>query len=123
MNWFYTAIVLLIVCITFGILEHKDGGYGSWKLIVSIASGVICFFILLLNSILYFVAIPNDINKLNQQKAYIENHISENVIEDAALTNKKIELNEWLYEAQFSKERFKGWSIYPDKIKDLTPIK
>ena len=58
----------------------------------------------------------------NRQKAYIEMHEAKNAVEDAALTSKKIELNEWLYDAQCSKSRFGSWSFYPDSIFDLEPI-
>ena len=49
-------------------------------------------------------------------------HEAKNAVEDAALTSKKIELNEWLYDAQCSKSRFGSWSFYPDSIFDLEPI-
>lgn len=65
---------------------------------------------------------PQSINNFNRQKAYIEMHEAENAVEDAALTSKKIELNEWLYDAQCSKSRFGSWSFYPDSIFDLEPI-
>lgn len=42
--------------------------------------------------------------------------------EDAAITSKKIELNEWLYKAQYSKEHYGGWSLYPERVLELTPI-
>lgn len=65
---------------------------------------------------------PQSINNFNRQKAYIEMHEAKNAVEDAALTSKKIELNEWLYDAQCSKSRFGSWSFYPDSIFDLEPI-
>lgn len=65
---------------------------------------------------------PQSINNFNRQKAYIEMHEAKNAEEDAALTSKKIELNEWLYDAQCRKSRFGSWSFYPDSIFDLEPI-
>lgn len=65
---------------------------------------------------------PQEINTFEQQKAYIETHIPKNDIEDAAITSKKVELNEWLYKAQFSKKNLGGWSMYSDKVLELEPI-
>jgi hypothetical protein len=56
------------------------------------------------------------------QKIYFETHIPKNNIEDAALTQKKIELNSWLNDAQYSKNTFSWWSLYPESIMDLTAI-
>lgn len=39
-----------------------------------------------------------------------------------ALTLKKIELNEWLYEAQYEKKYYSFFSLYSDKILELTEI-
>lgn len=39
-----------------------------------------------------------------------------------ALTQKKIELNEWLYEAQYEKKYYPFFSLYSDKILELTEI-
>ena len=66
--------------------------------------------------------VPRSINNFTKQKAYIETHEVKNAVEDAALTSKKIELNEWLYDAQCSKSRFGSWSFYPESIFELEPI-
>ena len=66
---------------------------------------------------------PQEISVFEQQKSYIENHVSKNDIEDAALTAKKVELNDWLYNAQYQYEHFKGWNLYPNSIQDLQEIK
>ena len=66
--------------------------------------------------------VPMEINNFSRQKIYIETHIPKNDIEDAALTQTKIELNNWLYNTQFMKEKFNAWSLYPDSIIDFEPI-
>mgnify|MGYP000002428782 FL=1 len=83
--------------------------------IISIVTAVVVILVGVLET-------PQSINNFNRQKAYIEMHEAKNAVEDAALTSKKIELNEWLYDAQCSKSRFGGWSFYPDSIFDLEPI-
>ena len=65
---------------------------------------------------------PQEINNYKQQSAYIETHTPENAIEDAALTTKKIELNDWLFNVQFNKQRFGIFSLYTDEVLDLQPI-
>ena len=52
----------------------------------------------------------------------METHEAVNDIEDAALTAKKIDLNDWLSQAQYLQDRFGGWSGYPESIQDLAPI-
>lgn len=57
-----------------------------------------------------------------QQKAYLAQHQPDNPVEDAALTQKKIELNEWLYSAQFRQKKFGVFSYYPPSIQEWEPI-
>lgn len=52
----------------------------------------------------------------------LSRYCAKSPVEDAALTSKKIELNEWLYDAQCSKSRFGSWSFYPESIFELEPI-
>lgn len=62
------------------------------------------------------------INSFLQQKEYMETHEAVNDRGDAALTAKKIDLNDWLFQAQYLQDRFGGWSGYPESIQDLAPI-
>lgn len=57
------------------------------------------------------------------QKEYIENYEPTSEYDSAAILNKKIELNEWLYEKQYVKEHRPICSFYNDKILQLEPIK
>lgn len=57
-----------------------------------------------------------------EQKKYIESHVAQTEIEDAALTSKKIELNAWLFNAQYKKSHYRGWSLYSAEILDWEPI-
>lgn len=68
------------------------------------------------------ISTPKEVNAFFQQKEYIETHQASDPVEDAALTGKKLELNKWLYNAQYSKRRFGGWSFYTDDIFDMEPI-
>ena len=53
-----------------------------------------------------YFEISIETNTFKEQSVYIATHKPKNDIENAALTNKKIELNEWLYQAQWAKEKF-----------------
>ena len=75
---------------------------------------------------IYFIgsiSASQNIGQFEQQKQYIEAHVASNAVEDAALTNKKVELNEWLYDAQWSRKNLRDWSFYPESILGETPIR
>ena len=119
MNW---IIVLIVSIIATGISVwasiEKGSDFGFFAGLVGILASVISLMVILAG----VLQTPQSINNFTKQKSYIEMHEAKNAVEDAALTSKKIELNEWLYDAQCSKSRFGGWSFYPDSIFDLEPI-
>ena len=58
------------------------------------------------------------------QKQYFETVVP--TLQDSdnyALTQKKIELNEWLYKAQYEKTHHAFFTLYSDKVLELTEIK
>lgn len=59
-----------------------------------------------------------------RQKEYIET-VAPTLpdTDNFALTQKRIELNEWLYDAQYSKENYPFFSLYPDEVLELEEIK
>ncbi len=69
-----------------------------------------------------YVSSRSSVNQFKQQSAYLQAHIPANAVEDAALTNKKVELNTWLYDAQYQYEYYRFFSVYPAEIADLKPI-
>jgi len=64
-----------------------------------------------------------EIYTFKEQTAYFETHSSDNNFEDLSLTQNKLKLNEWLYNAQFRKQYYPAWSFMPDEVMDLKPIK
>lgn len=120
MNWIIVIVVGIIgIYSSHWLLDKKD--FHLCLLVVEAISiiAVVVAVIVILTGVL---ETPQSINNFTKQKSYIEMHEAKNAVEDAALTSKKIELNEWLYDAQCSKSRFGGWSFYPDSIFDLEPI-
>ena len=118
-NWIILGVALAVISVVAFVLECRE--YYGWTLLIgvvtSIGAGVtlMCCPIMLISN-------SSDCSVFAQQKAYIESHIAENAVEDAALTAKKIELNDWLFESQYSKARYGSWSLYPDTVMDLEPI-
>lgn len=86
---------------------------------------VICGLFLVVGLLVFPIVYVNQrssINQFKQQSAYLQSHISNNAVEDAALTSKKIELNTWLYNAQYEYEHYRLFSVYPAEISTLKPI-
>lgn len=83
--------------------------------IVLFFSGVIIFAICFIDN--------KEIATFISQKEYFETVVPTLPDSDNyALTQKKIELNEWLYEAQYEKKYYPFFSLYSDKILELTEI-
>ena len=57
------------------------------------------------------------------QKEYIENYEMTSDYDAAAIVSKKVELNEWLYSVQYTKEHLPICSFYGDEILQIEPIK
>lgn len=94
----------------------------DWLYLMSYITAILAAVTLVFSILAIFFVNPKEISVFEQQKAYMETHIPKNDIEDAAITSKKVELNEWLYKAQFSKKNLGGWSMYSDKVLELEPI-
>lgn len=95
---------------------HDEGFF-----VLALACGIFGFVFLILFPIIA-VDCSKSVAVFEQQKAYIETHEPENEIEDAALTTKKVDLNSWLYRAQYSVEHHSGWTFYSKDVLNLKPI-
>lgn len=118
-NWIILGVALAAISIVSFVLECRE--FYGWTLFVGLIAAVAAAVILICCPIIR-VSNNSECGVFAQQKAYIESHVAENDVEDAALTTKKIELNDWLFKAQYSKARFGSWSLYPDAVMDLEPI-
>ena len=122
MNWLILGVVSAVIAVLAFVCMCRAYVHDDIFIIVaSIASvlAVFCIFIYYFGSI----SAARNIGQFEQQKQYIEAHVASNAVEDAALTNKKIELNEWLYVAQWSRKNLRDWSFYPESILEETPIR
>lgn len=70
------------------------------------------------------VGYKREIETFKKQKEYIET-VAPTLpsTDNFALTQKRIELNQWLYDAQYSKENHPLFSLYPDEVLELEEIK
>ena len=120
MNWVIVIVVGIIgICVS----HWLEGKIDFFLCLLAVeAISIIAIVTVVVVILVGVLETPQSINNFNRQKAYIEMHEAENAVEDAALTSKKIELNEWLYDAQCSKSRFGSWSFYPESIFELEPI-
>jgi len=111
------GVVLLVVGIVLA-RDYQTEEVGAVFIVVSVVA------IVLVGCLLIFaqLEIQQSTNKFNQQTQYLSTHIVESDVENAALTNKKIELNEWLYNAKWAENKFGIFSFYPDSIQELEPI-
>ena len=123
-------IILIVgaVMATFGgigayIIRYRWADVWDWVVGFSLILGVCA----LLVSSLLLIILPIEANqKLHtfvSQKEYIENYEPTSEYDSAAILNKKIELNEWLYEKQYVKKHRPICSFYGDEILELEPIK
>jgi hypothetical protein len=115
------AVVILVACI---VLNKLDPFYFDIEMAV-FTIGTICAVVAVLCIVIIAgmnISNKREVSIYQSQKAYIESHKPDNDIEDAALTNKKIELNEWLYNTQYVKKNYPAWTFYPDEVLELKPI-
>lgn len=119
-NWLILFFVCVLVSVAAFLLYQKFF-LEEWLtpvFLLSVMATFVCIIVFLLNN---YVARTEEA-LFAEQKKYIESHVAQTEIEDAALTSKKIELNAWLFKAQYKKSHYKGWSLYSAEILDWEPI-
>ena len=119
-GWYIVLAVLVLIGTAAAIYERNN--YDDWCIPVYIAAFTLVFLMLFLLPLLA-IETKADVALYERQKAYIENHVPVDPIENVAIINKKIELNEWLFTAQYSKSIFgDAWTFTPSYIADWQPI-
>lgn len=122
MNWIILCVIAVIIFVLSCVGVWLSDRYCEWFLIFAATSGILA-----VSSVMIYFCGTLDGNEtivqFEQQKQYIESHTAQNEIEDAALTSKKIELNGWLYSAQWSRRKFGNWSLVPEHVLELEAIK
>jgi len=121
MFWWILTGVCIVATIVGIIGQVRSVGDTEWPLFV-MALGVVAGVVLAIVCVAVPISCLQDISVYQQQKVYIESHVPENSVEDAALTNKKIELNEWLYQVQYTAENYRIFVFCADEKLALKPI-
>lgn len=121
MVWYLLFGLMFIVClgIIIAAIISQDVeilGYLLVVLLVSVIPGA-----LVVGKIAEY---NSEINTFVKTKNYIE-CVTPTLpeIDNATITLKKIEMNNWLYEIQYRKERYGFWNVIPDKVMKLEEIK
>lgn len=80
--------------------------------------------IIISSMVIIFTPIKNkqELYKFKAMTEYYQTHSADNKLEDVSITQKKVELNEWLAESKFMKIEYPFWSFIPDEVLDLKPI-
>lgn len=121
-HWFIIiGLVLLTVCLfiwgaraqTYAVVESFHS-MGAFLALVSIVYIII--------ALIFYMDARQSMSVFEQQKDYLTEHTVSNEIENAALTQKKVELNEWLFTAKFVQKRLGAFSMYPEEIQQIEPI-
>lgn len=127
------SVVTTIMGIMFWIFGKKikngcwaSEEYGRLKITGVFLTAVcgVCAFMLGLIVLLCWADNKQRIATFIKQKEYFETVVS--TFEDGenyTLTQKKIELNEWLYTAQYKKQKYPFFSLCPDEVLELEEIR
>jgi predicted PurR-regulated permease PerM len=123
LGWLIVLGVSMILGVSCWLIpeEKTSDAFGT---ILGIVFVVCCFAFVVSGSLLIFepIATDQDISVFKQQKQYIENHQVADPVENAAITTKKIEQNQWLFTAKWAEDKWGIFSFYPNNIQDLEPI-
>lgn len=119
---YWLILLPLLLGLSIYLIIKTDPYCSTWLYLMSYIVAILTIVGLIIIIPTITLIYPQEITTFEQQKAYIETHIPKDDIEDTAITSKKVELNEWLYKAQFSKKNLGGWSMYSDKVLELEPI-
>lgn len=117
-NWFFAAGLIILGIFIYYITNNTDHFFVNIASMIMILVGVVWFSVTAILSYSH----AQSVSVYKSQMVYMETHVTKNEIEDAALTQKKVELNAWLFSAQYSKKNLGNFSLYPNEVLELEPI-
>lgn len=88
-----------------------------------IVCGIITTIIVSLALIIAPLNAKKELNMFMEQKEYVEHYKPTSAYDTAAIATKKLELNEWLYDKQYTYTNYAIFSFYGKDIMDIEPIK
>ncbi|MEG1608340.1 MAG: hypothetical protein RR348_00585 [Clostridia bacterium] len=126
-NWWYVVIGLGVMFIFGVVLMIVDRGWVGWKLFLGLVLSIFSFVCLTCISVgvIELTAKSNsELSAFVQQKQYIEEVVPTLAVTDNyAITMKKIELNQWLFENKNIRKIYGNWCCVSKDIEEITPIK
>ena len=120
---------LIIVCEIVGVLAIVAGIIIHLRLddgfqYIGYALGALLITVTTMIAITVSLSYKQEINTFKKQKEYIE-QVAPTLptTDNYAITNKRIELNQWLYEVQYRYEHHRFITLAPQEVMELEPIK
>lgn len=115
-------IILFIVLVILSIVKRKSNNIDTFIsvsvflfIIISCMGGIV---------ISKYFECKKEINNFKKQKYYIEQVVPTLPNTDNyAMTQIRIELNTWLYNVQYKKDKFGIFTMYPKEVLELEEIK
>lgn len=125
MFWFILLgllIILFIVLVILSIVKRKSNNRDTFIGASFLLFVIICIFGGIV--ILKHFECKKEINNFKKQKYYIEQVVPTLPNTDNyAMTQIRIELNTWLYDVQYKKDKFGIFTMYPKEVLELEEIK
>ena len=119
MNTLILALLLLVGSIVGSIwCDRKDHDEFTGFFVAVLL--IVIFFMIIWVPTLVFTP-QHEISVFERQKAHIET-LAPDELENAGAVIVKAEQNTWLFGAQYVRERFGNWGIYPASVLELEPI-
>jgi hypothetical protein len=123
MYWWYVCAGVAVISAAVIVAAFKNGGWNSDMIVaVTFIVSTLLLTVCIGLSITSMIKCPQKESAFLKQKQYIESHVSNNALEDTEMTKTKTELNEWLFEAQYHKKCFGGFSFYSNDVLEFEPI-
>ena len=120
--WWIVAAALIVAAVALVVIKAVLNCYNyDWLAIPALLCGAAAAFILLICAACSISA-PREMYLFEQQKEFLENYEPTDAVENAAITAKIAELNEWLFSARYSVENWPAWTFYDEAVLDLEPI-
>lgn len=117
---FLCGVSIVVSCIICEVVQRKIKKL-YWDLSVWIASGIAIASIAILIWGVGSTSYMADLNQFKTQKVYMESH-REETMQNATMTMKKIEYNEWLVNEQYWYNNYYVLSFADKEIMELDPI-
>ena len=121
MGWW----IVLVVSVGLMVLAWLVTKWNDDLIVTQVLLGTFAMLGIIISSmVIIFTPIKNkqELYKFKAMTEYYQTHSADNKLEDVSITQKKVELNEWLAESKFMKIEYPFWSFIPDEVLDLKPI-